>query len=116
LNLIRIMPAKGWDFSSLSSAGLNARPHHVGTLYRDPSARKRAHLADAVQRRIVAELFAANISGRIMAGYLIQVHRFLDSFLTLLGAAIAIANADRLEARLRFGRFVGLASGKPSPS
>ncbi|WP_305858964.1 TenA family protein, partial [Klebsiella pneumoniae] len=37
-------------------------------------------------------------------------HRFLDAFLTLLGAAIA--SADRFEARLRFGRFVGMVSGE----
>ena len=45
-----------------------------------------------------------------MAGYLIQDHRFLDSFLTLLGAAIA--TADSFEARLHFGRFVGMVSGE----
>jgi len=45
----------------------------------------------------------------MMAGYLIQDHRFLDDFLTLLGAAIA--TADSFEARLRFGRFVGMVSG-----
>lgn len=45
-----------------------------------------------------------------MAGYLIQDHRFLDSFLALLGAAIA--TADSFEARLRIGRFVGMVSGE----
>ena len=44
-----------------------------------------------------------------MAHYLIQDHRFLDSFLTLLGSAIA--TADTFEARLRFGRFAGMVSG-----
>src|SRR5437016_10585859 len=43
-----------------------------------------------------------------MACYLIQNHRFLDSSLTLLGAA----TADTFEARLRFGRFIGLMSGE----
>ena len=38
-----------------------------------------------------------------MARYLIQDHRFLDSFLVLLGAALA--SADTFAARLRFGRF-----------
>jgi hypothetical protein len=61
------MPAKGWKLSSLSSAGFKVRLPNVRALHRDPPARKRAHLADAVQRRIVAELFAANISGRIMS-------------------------------------------------
>ncbi|WP_295810909.1 hypothetical protein [uncultured Nitratireductor sp.] len=45
-----------------------------------------------------------------MASYLVQDHRFLDSFLTMLGAAIA--TADTFEARLRFGRFAGMVSGE----
>src|SRR6266446_6982960 len=45
-----------------------------------------------------------------MARYLIQDHRFLDSYLTLLGGALA--TADTFEARLRFGRFIGLMSGE----
>jgi len=64
----------------------------------------------AVEHRFVCELFVGTIPDRVMAGYLIQDHRFLDSFLTLLGAAIA--TADRFEARLRFGRFVGMVSGE----
>jgi thiaminase/transcriptional activator TenA len=64
----------------------------------------------AVQHRFVMELFAGTIPDRVMASYLIQDHRFLDSFLMLLGAAIA--TADGLEARLRFGRFIGMVSGE----
>jgi thiaminase (transcriptional activator TenA) len=64
----------------------------------------------AVQHRFVKELFAGTIPDRVMASYLIQDHRFLDSFLMLLGAAIA--TADRLEARLRFGRFIGMVSSE----
>src|SRR5262245_57650087 len=64
----------------------------------------------AVQHRFVMELFAGMIPDRVMASYLIQDYRFLDSFLTLLGAAIA--TADGLEARLRFGRFIGMVSGE----
>lgn len=45
-----------------------------------------------------------------MASYLIQDHRFLDSFLMLLGAAMATAESH--EARLRFGRFIGMVSGE----
>jgi thiaminase/transcriptional activator TenA len=45
--------------------------------------------SQAVQHRFVTELFAGTISDKVMAGYLIQDHRFLDSFLTSLGAAIA---------------------------
>jgi thiaminase/transcriptional activator TenA len=66
--------------------------------------------SQAVQHRFVTELFAGTISDKVMAGYLIQDHRFLDSFLTLLGAAIA--TAESFEARLRFGRFTGMVSGE----
>ena len=66
--------------------------------------------SQAVGHRFVTELFAGTISDKVMAGYLIQDHRFLDSFLTLLGAAIA--TADSFDARLRFGRFVGMVSGE----
>ncbi len=66
--------------------------------------------SQAVQHRFVTELFVGTISDKVMAGYLIQDHRFLDSFLTLLGAAIA--TADSFEARLCFGRFVGMVSGE----
>src|ERR1700719_1351156 len=63
----------------------------------------------AVQHRFVHELFAGAVPDAVMARYLIQDHRFLDSFLMLLGAALA--TADTFEARLRFGRFIGLMSG-----
>jgi thiaminase/transcriptional activator TenA len=45
-----------------------------------------------------------------MARYLIQDHRFLDSFLTLLGAVLA--SADTFAAKLRFARFIGMVSGE----
>src|SRR5207244_10210968 len=43
----------------------------------------------AVGHRFVKELFAGAVPDAVMARYLIQDHRFLDSFLTLLGAALA---------------------------
>jgi thiaminase/transcriptional activator TenA len=46
----------------------------------------------------------------VLARYLIQDHRFLDSFLTLLGAALA--SAHTFEARLRLGGFIGMVSGE----
>ena len=64
----------------------------------------------AVRHRFVKELFTGAIPDAVMARYLIQDHRFLDSFLILLGAALA--TADTLDARLRFGRFIGLMSGE----
>lgn len=63
----------------------------------------------ARDHRFVRELFAGTLPDAVMARYLVQDHRFLDAFLTLLGAAIA--SADRFEARLRFGRFAGMVSG-----
>jgi thiaminase/transcriptional activator TenA len=66
--------------------------------------------SDAVGHRFVKDLFAGAVPGAVMARYLIQDHRFLDSFLTLLGAALA--SADTFKARLRFGRFIGLVSGE----
>ena len=62
----------------------------------------------AVGHRFVTELFTGAVPDTVMARYLIQDHRFLDSFLLLLGAALA--SADTFEARLRFGRFIGMVS------
>src|SRR3974377_869303 len=64
----------------------------------------------AVQHRFVNALFAGTVPDAVMARYLIQDHRFLDSFLVLLGAALA--SADTFAARLRLGRFVGMVSAE----
>ncbi|KGJ06405.1 thiaminase (transcriptional activator TenA) [Paracoccus halophilus] len=69
-----------------------------------------ANWSAAVTHRFVRELLDGSIPDAVMAGYLVQDHRFLDAFLTLLGAAIA--SADRFESRLVLGRFVGLVSGE----
>ncbi|MGI4747117.1 MAG: TenA family protein [Janthinobacterium lividum] len=66
--------------------------------------------SDSVRHRFVRELCDGSISDRAMARYLIQDHRFLDSFLMLLGAAMA--TADTLAARLRLGRSAGFVSGE----
>src|SRR5712672_3418070 len=66
--------------------------------------------SDAVGHRFVKELFAGAVPDAVMARYLIQDHRFLDSFLTLLGAALA--SADTFAAKLRFARFIGMVSGE----
>jgi hypothetical protein len=63
-----------------------------------------------VGHRFVKELFAGTVPDAVIARHLIQDHRFLDSFLTLLGAALA--SADTFEARLRFGRFIGTVSSE----
>src|ERR1700746_3467259 len=64
----------------------------------------------AVGHRFVKELFAGTVPDAVMARYLIQDHRFLDSFLTLLSAALA--SAYTFETKLRFGRFVGIVSSE----
>src|ERR1700719_3742827 len=66
--------------------------------------------SDAVRHRFVNELFAGAVPDPVMARYLIQDHRFLDSFLTLLGAALT--GADTFAAKLRFGRFIGNVSSE----
>ena len=57
--------------------------------------------SDAVGHRFVKELFAGSVPDAVMARYLIQDHRFLDSFLTLLGAALALSRYVRDQAALR---------------
>ena len=64
----------------------------------------------AVQHRFVRELFDGSIEDAVMAGYLVQDYRFLDSFLVLLGSAVA--SADALDPRLRLGRFIGEIAGE----
>jgi len=71
-------------------------------------AASEAGWSHAVQHRFVNELFAGAVPDAVMARYLIQDHRFLDSFLVLLGAALA--SSDTFAARLRFGRFIGMVS------
>ncbi|APX33906.1 TenA family transcriptional regulator [Brachybacterium sp. P6-10-X1] len=63
----------------------------------------------AVGHRFVRELHTGEIPDHVMAGYLVQDHRFLDRFLALLGAAVA--TADTLDARLRLARFAGEVAG-----
>ena len=56
------------------------------------------------------ELIIGAVPDAVMARYLIQDHRFLDSFFILLGAALA--SADTFAARLCFGRFIGMVSAE----
>jgi thiaminase/transcriptional activator TenA len=64
----------------------------------------------AAGHRFTRDLMAGTLPDAAMARYLVQDHRFLDSFLALLGAAMA--SADRLESRIRLGRFVGAVAGE----
>ena len=68
----------------------------------------------AVQHRFVRELCDGTIPDAVMGAYLVQDHRFLDAFLSLLGGAML--NADTAAARLRFGRFVGMVSTEETTS
>src|ERR1700740_2399964 len=93
-----------------SSAGTSIMPERVHEPFR---AASEPGWSDAVGHRFVKELFAGAIADAVMARYLIQDHRFLDSFLTLLGAVLA--TADTFAARLRFGRFIGMMSSEENP-
>lgn len=64
---------------------------------------------NAVSHRFVTELFDGSIDNGVMAGYLVQDYRFLDSFLVLLGSAVA--TADSIAPRLRLARFIGEIAG-----
>lgn len=64
----------------------------------------------SVQHRFVDELLDGSLPDETMAEYLIQDHRFLDAFVTLIGAAMA--TSDSAQARLRFGRFAGMVCGE----
>lgn len=67
---------------------------------------------EAVRHRFVQELCAGTIVDDVMADYLIQDYRFLDSFLSLLGAALA--SADTLPAKLRLGQALGFICSEES--
>ncbi|MDL2307093.1 TenA family protein [Desulfovibrio sp. OttesenSCG-928-C06] len=65
--------------------------------------------SDAVNHRFVQELCAGTVAAPVMSRYLIQDHRFIDNFLSLLGAAMS--HADLFESRITLGRFIGMISG-----
>jgi thiaminase/transcriptional activator TenA len=90
-----------------SSAGTTIMPERFTETLRAASEPGWSH---AVGHRFVKELFTGAMPDAVMARYLIQDHRFLDSFLTLLGAVLA--TADTFAARLRFGRFIGMMSSE----
>jgi thiaminase/transcriptional activator TenA len=66
--------------------------------------------SNAMGHRFVKELCAGTVPDAVMARYLVQDHRFLDSFLTLLGAALV--SAGTFSAKLCFGQFVGGVSSE----
>ncbi len=64
----------------------------------------------ATGHHFVRALCEGTVGDAAMARYLLQDHRFLDGFLMLLGAAMA--TADTMTARLRYGRSAGIVSGE----
>jgi thiaminase/transcriptional activator TenA len=86
-----------------TNISLNASPKPYA-LRASPAGRMRGG------HRFVKELFTGAVPHAVIARYLIQDHRFLDSFLILLGAALA--SADTFEARLCLGRFIGMVSAE----
>ena len=63
----------------------------------------------AVGHRFVDELWRGQLDPAALTTYLVQDHQFFDSFLALMGAAVAAA--DRLEPRVVHARQLGLVAG-----
>jgi thiaminase/transcriptional activator TenA len=63
----------------------------------------------AVRHRFVEELWRGAIEPAVLRAYFVQDNQFLDSFLALLGAAVA--TADRPEPRIMLARQLGLVAG-----
>lgn len=72
-------------------------------------AQNQATWSRAVTHRFVKELFAGSVDDAVMANYLVQDYRFVDSFLVLLGASVC--SADNLSSRLRLAQFIGEVAG-----
>lgn len=64
--------------------------------------------SEAVQHRLVQEIYRGSVPSEVMKRYLVQDHRFIDCFLSLLGGVLV--NCDTMEAKLIFGRFIGMIS------
>uniref|UniRef100_A0A060SY72 ARAD1A10076p n=1 Tax=Blastobotrys adeninivorans TaxID=409370 RepID=A0A060SY72_BLAAD len=64
--------------------------------------------AQAVDHKFVKQLYDGSVPDEVMKYYLIQDYKFVDTFLALVG--MAVATADTLEARLRYCRFLGMCA------
>lgn len=77
------------------------------------SATLRQHYATtwdaAVGHRFVEEIWAGTADRRALAHYLVQDFQFCDTFLALMGAAVA--TCDDAEARVTHARQLGLIAG-----
>ena len=63
----------------------------------------------AVGHRFVTEIWRGEVPPPVLTTYLVQDHQFFDSFLALMGAAVA--TADRPEARVVHARQLGVVAG-----
>jgi len=79
-----------------------------------PSGELRAAVGDdwdsAVAHPFVAGLFAGTLPVSAMRVYLVQDYQFVDSFVALMGAAVAAA--DTTSARMVIARQLGLVAGE----
>jgi thiaminase (transcriptional activator TenA) len=79
-----------------------------------PTEELRAAVADdwnsAVTHPFVAGLFAGTLPVSKMRAYLVQDYQFVDSFVALMGAAVAVA--DGTEARMVIARQLGLVAAE----
>jgi thiaminase/transcriptional activator TenA len=79
-----------------------------------PTGKLRAAVADdwdsAVTHPFVAGLFAGTLPVPKMRAYLVQDYQFVDSFVALMGAAVAVA--DSTEARMVIARQLGLVAAE----
>ena len=79
-----------------------------------PTGQLRAAVADdwdaAVTHPFVAALFSGTLPVSAMRAYLVQDYQFVDSFVALMGAAVAVA--DTTAARMVIARQLGLVAGE----
>jgi thiaminase (transcriptional activator TenA) len=79
-----------------------------------PTEKLRAAVAGdwdaAVTHPFVARLFAGTLSVSAMRAYLVQDYQFVDSFVALMGAAVAAADTTR--ARMVIARQLGFVAGQ----
>jgi thiaminase (transcriptional activator TenA) len=77
-----------------------------------PTGELRAAVADdwdsAVTHPFVAGLFAGTLPVAVMRAYLVQDYQFVDCFVALMGAAVAVA--DTTAARMVIARRLGLVA------
>lgn len=83
-----------------------------------PTGKLRAAVAGdwdaAVTHPFVARLFAGTLPVSAMRAYLVQDYQFVDSFVALMGAAVAVADTTR--ARMVIARQLGSVAVRRTPA